>query len=204
MGVPERMRRVVVSPGSIDVVDSPTPEPLPGEVLVHSVVSGVCGSDTHAAHGRHPFIELPYHPGHEVVGVVAARGEGVDSVEVGQRVTVEPDLPCWNCKQCRRGTREPVRGPAILRMRLRARRNGRLLHDSRKPRARRSRRPGLPGRCPHRTDVHPRARRAHRGRRPRQGRRDPRRGHYRAARAGCRPGTRRQADRDHRPAARQA
>jgi 2-desacetyl-2-hydroxyethyl bacteriochlorophyllide A dehydrogenase len=104
MGVPERMRRVVVSPGSIDVVDSPTPEPLPGEVLVHSVVSGVCGSDTHAAHGRHPFIELPYHPGHEVVGVVAARGEGVDSVEVGQRVTVEPDLPCWNCKQCRRGT----------------------------------------------------------------------------------------------------
>jgi 2-desacetyl-2-hydroxyethyl bacteriochlorophyllide A dehydrogenase len=104
MGVPERMRRVVVSPGSIDVVESPTPEPLPGEVLVHSVVSGVCGSDTHAAHGRHPFIELPYHPGHEVVGVVAARGEGVDTVEVGHRVTVEPDLPCWDCKQCRRGT----------------------------------------------------------------------------------------------------
>jgi 2-desacetyl-2-hydroxyethyl bacteriochlorophyllide A dehydrogenase len=76
---------------------------MPGEVLVHSVVSGVCGSDTHAAHGRHPFIELPYHPGHEVVGVVAARGAGVDTIEVGQRVTVEPDLPCWDCKQCRRG-----------------------------------------------------------------------------------------------------
>ncbi|SEH85196.1 2-desacetyl-2-hydroxyethyl bacteriochlorophyllide A dehydrogenase [Mycolicibacterium rutilum] len=103
MQIPTRMRRVVVSSGSIDVVDSPTPMPGPGEVLVHSVVSGVCGSDTHAAHGRHPFIALPYHPGHEVVGVVAARGDGVDTVEVGARVTVEPDLPCWQCKQCRRG-----------------------------------------------------------------------------------------------------
>jgi len=104
MDVPERMRSVVVSPGSIDVVDSPTPEPMPGEILVHSVVTGVCGSDTHAAHGRHPFINLPYHPGHEVVGVVAALGPGVDAVAVGQRVTVEPDLPCWDCKQCRGGT----------------------------------------------------------------------------------------------------
>jgi 2-desacetyl-2-hydroxyethyl bacteriochlorophyllide A dehydrogenase len=104
MRVAERMRRVVVSPDSIDVVDAPTPEPMSGEVLVHSVVSGVCGSDTHAAHGRHPFIDLPYHPGHEVVGVIAALGPGVDGLEVGQRVTVEPDLPCWNCKQCRRGT----------------------------------------------------------------------------------------------------
>jgi 2-desacetyl-2-hydroxyethyl bacteriochlorophyllide A dehydrogenase len=104
MRVPERMRRVVVSPGSIDVVESATPEPMPGEILVHSVVTGVCGSDTHAAHGRHPFINLPYYPGHEVVGVVAALGPDVDTVAVGQRVTVEPDLPCWECKQCRGGT----------------------------------------------------------------------------------------------------
>ena len=101
MRVPDRMRRVVVSPSSIDVVESPTPQPMSGEVLVHSVVSGICGSDTHAAHGRHPFIDLPYHPGHEVVGVIAAVGSEVAGIEVGQRVTVEPDLPCWNCKQCR-------------------------------------------------------------------------------------------------------
>jgi 2-desacetyl-2-hydroxyethyl bacteriochlorophyllide A dehydrogenase len=101
MRVPDRMRRVVVSPSSIDVVESPTPQPMSGEVLVHSVVTGICGSDTHAAHGRHPFIDLPYHPGHEVVGVIAAVGPEVTGVEVGQRVTVEPDLPCWNCKQCR-------------------------------------------------------------------------------------------------------
>ncbi|MBK6874331.1 MAG: alcohol dehydrogenase catalytic domain-containing protein [Kineosporiaceae bacterium] len=97
------MRRVVVSSQQIEVVEAEAPTPGPGEVLVRSVVAGVCGSDTHAAHGRHPFIALPYHPGHEVVGVVEQLGEGVDAVRPGQRVTVEPDLPCWACKQCTAG-----------------------------------------------------------------------------------------------------
>lgn len=104
--VPQDMRRVVVSEGGIDVVRATTPHPAADEVLVRSVVAGVCGSDTHAAHGRHPFVSLPYLPGHEVVGVVTAVGTdvGTDSgVRVGQRVTVEPDLPCWTCKQCTSG-----------------------------------------------------------------------------------------------------
>jgi 2-desacetyl-2-hydroxyethyl bacteriochlorophyllide A dehydrogenase len=74
-----------------------------GEVRVRSVVAGVCGSDTHAAKGRHPFVALPYRPGHEVVGVVDQVGAGVDGFAVGDRVTVEPDLPCWSCKMCTTG-----------------------------------------------------------------------------------------------------
>jgi 2-desacetyl-2-hydroxyethyl bacteriochlorophyllide A dehydrogenase len=97
------MRQVVVSAGSIDVVEAPVPPAGPGEVLVRARVAGICGSDTHAAHGKHPFITLPYHPGHEVVGEVAGVGEGVDGLLIGQRVTVEPDLPCWNCKMCLSG-----------------------------------------------------------------------------------------------------
>ncbi len=97
------MRQVVVSPGRIDVVRADVPRPGPGEVLVRSVLAGVCGSDTHAAAGHHPWISLPYVPGHEVVGVVAATGAGVASPEPGRRVTVEPYLPCWTCKQCSRG-----------------------------------------------------------------------------------------------------
>jgi D-arabinose 1-dehydrogenase-like Zn-dependent alcohol dehydrogenase len=62
------MRRVVVSTGRIDVVPADIPQPGPGEVLVRSVLAGVCGSDTHAAAGLHPWISLPYVPGHEVVG----------------------------------------------------------------------------------------------------------------------------------------
>jgi len=101
---PRRMRRVVVHTDHIDVdTDAVAPEPLAHEVLVHSVVTGVCGSDTHAAHGRHPFIPIPYHPGHEVVGVVEGLGSQVEGLTVGQRVTVEPDLPCWNCKMCQSG-----------------------------------------------------------------------------------------------------
>lgn len=81
------------------------PVPLPGadEVLVSMLVSGVCGSDTHAARGRHPSIDLPYFPGHEVVGVVVGVGAWVTSVTVGQRITVEPTLVCGRCKQCVHG-----------------------------------------------------------------------------------------------------
>jgi L-iditol 2-dehydrogenase len=97
------MRRVVVSTGRVDVVRADIPQPGPGEVLVRSVLAGVCGSDTHAAAGLHPWISLPYVPGHEVVGVVTETGAGVSSVQPGRRVTVEPYLLCWHCKQCLRG-----------------------------------------------------------------------------------------------------
>ena len=103
MAEQQSMRRVVVSRNSIDLVKAQVPRPGPGEVLVRPVVVGICGSDTHAAHNRHPFIRLPYHPGHEVVGVVEVVGDDVASVAPGQRVTVEPDLPCWTCKPCTTG-----------------------------------------------------------------------------------------------------
>lgn len=110
------MRRVeVTAPHQVEVVTADVPEPVAGEVLVRTLVSGVCGSDTHAAHGRHPFVPLPYRPGHEVVGRVEALGPalpgvaggdrvaGGDCVAVGDRVTVEPTLVCGTCKQCRAG-----------------------------------------------------------------------------------------------------
>lgn len=64
--------------------------------------SGICGSDIHATHGRHPFVPLPYHPGHEVVGVVAGVGAGV-TIGIGERVVVEPILYCGRCKYCADG-----------------------------------------------------------------------------------------------------
>jgi L-iditol 2-dehydrogenase len=92
------MRRVVVTAGGVEVVEAETPVPGPDEVLVRTVVAGICGSDTHAMHGRHPFITLPYAAGHEVSGVVVA-----GALPAGTRVTVEPYLPCWMCKQCLAG-----------------------------------------------------------------------------------------------------
>lgn len=92
------MRRVVVTAGGVEVVRATTPVPGEGEVLVRTVVAGVCGSDVHALHGRHPFITLPYAAGHEVCGVAVA-----GALPAGTRVTVEPYLPCWSCKQCLAG-----------------------------------------------------------------------------------------------------
>jgi 2-desacetyl-2-hydroxyethyl bacteriochlorophyllide A dehydrogenase len=98
------MRRAIVSAdhvAAIHQVDVPVPEA--GEALVQMTSAGVCGSDVHALAGRHPFIHLPYAPGHEVIGTVRAVADGVTEVNVGQRVTVEPTLPCWKCKQCLAG-----------------------------------------------------------------------------------------------------
>jgi 2-desacetyl-2-hydroxyethyl bacteriochlorophyllide A dehydrogenase len=97
------MRRVVIHPGRIAVETAEVPSPGPAEALVRSLVTGVCGSDLHAAHGRHPFVALPYRPGHEVVGVIEATGAEAGNWTPGQRVIVEPDLPCWTCKMCTSG-----------------------------------------------------------------------------------------------------
>jgi 2-desacetyl-2-hydroxyethyl bacteriochlorophyllide A dehydrogenase len=97
------MRRVVIHPGRIAVESAEVPSPGPAEALVRSLVAGVCGSDLHAAHGRHPFVALPYRPGHEVVGIIEATGPEAGNWTPGQRVIVEPDLPCWTCKMCTSG-----------------------------------------------------------------------------------------------------
>jgi 2-desacetyl-2-hydroxyethyl bacteriochlorophyllide A dehydrogenase len=97
------MRRVVVHPGRIAVEPAEVPVPGSGEVLIRTLAAGVCGSDLHAAHGQHPFVPLPYRPGHEVVGIIETAGAAVDGWTPGQRVTLEPDLPCWTCKMCTSG-----------------------------------------------------------------------------------------------------
>ena len=98
-----RIRRVVADLEAISIVEVPQPIPDVDEALVQTLVAGVCGSDTHAAAGHHPFIDLPYAPGHEVVGVVQAVGARVTGIQPGDRVTAEPTLPCWRCKMCRTG-----------------------------------------------------------------------------------------------------
>jgi 2-desacetyl-2-hydroxyethyl bacteriochlorophyllide A dehydrogenase len=97
------MRRVVVYPGRIAVEAADIPAPGPHDALVRMHAAGVCGSDLHAAHGRHPFVSLPYRPGHEVVGVIETMGSAAEGFTPGQRVIVTPYLPCWKCKMCTSG-----------------------------------------------------------------------------------------------------
>jgi NADPH2:quinone reductase len=71
----------------LQLIDQPDPEPGPGEVIVDVRAAALNFPDTLIIQGRYQFQpELPFTPGGEAAGVVAAIGEGVDGVGVGDRV----------------------------------------------------------------------------------------------------------------------
>lgn len=103
----ERMRAAVVRRfgDPLEIEERPVPRPGPGEVLVRVHASGVCHTDLHAAHGDWPVKpKLPFVPGHEAVGRVAAVGAGVRSLREGDAVGV-PWLhdACGCCEHCETG-----------------------------------------------------------------------------------------------------
>jgi len=84
----------------------PTPAPDAQEVSVAIRSVGICGSDVHYyQHGRIGdfIVTAPLILGHESSGVIRAVGRDVTSLAVGQRVTIEPGVPCSRCTQCRHG-----------------------------------------------------------------------------------------------------
>ena len=85
----------------VELTTEGVPQLGPGEALIEMSVSGVCGSDKAGVHGEHAFLKPPYYPGHEVVGVVVGVADDVGNVGPGDRVTIEPTLPCGHCKPCR-------------------------------------------------------------------------------------------------------
>src|SRR5438132_9661473 len=100
-------------PDDVRLVEIERPEPGPGEVLLRPILSGVCGTDLHVLHGEGlGDLPVPLTMGHEVCGEVVALGEGADApgpyprsagpLQPGDRVVVEPVLPCGTCFFCRR------------------------------------------------------------------------------------------------------
>lgn len=85
-------------------VELPEPEPGRGEVLVRVRACGCCRTDLHVVEGDLALPRLPLVPGHQVVGVVAALGDGCVELSVGERVGV-PWLyrTCGECRFCLRG-----------------------------------------------------------------------------------------------------
>ncbi len=81
--------------------DIPEPQPGPDEVKIKVVSAGICGSELHAFKGTHPFRHPPSILGHEVAGDIVAVGPEVQGFRVGDRVTVEPQIPCGACDPCR-------------------------------------------------------------------------------------------------------
>lgn len=91
------------TPGDLAMEDRPVPgSPPPGWALVEVSHVGICGTDYHIFEGKHPFLAYPRVMGHEVSGIVAERGAGVD-IPVGTPVIINPYLSCGKCIACRNG-----------------------------------------------------------------------------------------------------
>lgn len=79
------------------------PEPsglLPHEALIRIKKIGICGTDYHAFRGKQPFFSYPRVLGHELGGEIMALGESVDTIRVGDKVSIEPYLNCGKCQPC--------------------------------------------------------------------------------------------------------
>src|SRR2546425_11152404 len=96
--------------------ERPAPAPAPGEILIEIAACGVCRTDLHVVDGELPNPKLPIVPGHEIVGRVAAIGEGVAGFGLGQRVG-GPWLghSCGVCPYCRDGRENLCDAPLFTR-----------------------------------------------------------------------------------------
>ena len=104
MTLPATMRALQLEAiGQLTEVRVRVPSPKPDEVLVRTVATTICTSDLDDIE-HNPFnITLPRVLGHEGAGVVAATGAQVEDLQVGDRVTAHPVIPCRDCENCRRG-----------------------------------------------------------------------------------------------------
>jgi len=94
----------LVQPRQVAIVEIPEPSLGPEDVLIETHFVGLCGSDLSAYRGLSPMVTFPRIPGHEVSGVVVARGASVPSrIALGDRVMVSPYSNCGLCSACRLG-----------------------------------------------------------------------------------------------------
>jgi D-arabinose 1-dehydrogenase-like Zn-dependent alcohol dehydrogenase len=82
----------------------PVPKIGIGEILIKVKACGICGTDIHIARdGTIPPAKTPITLGHEIAGVIAEVGTGVEGWKVGDRVLVISSITCGTCYACRSG-----------------------------------------------------------------------------------------------------
>lgn len=97
------LQAIMRQPGKIEFKEIPLPDVKPGQVLIKIMRIGVCGTDIHVFHGKHPFTPYPVVQGHEVSGRIVKIGRGVGGFEVGDKVTIQPQVVCGKCYPCTHG-----------------------------------------------------------------------------------------------------
>ena len=94
---------VYLGPGRMELQDAPDPTPGPGEVVIASRASSICGSDLHGFREASPRRIPPLIMGHETVGEIADVGKGVPAARLGERVVLKPIVSCGACRWCLEG-----------------------------------------------------------------------------------------------------
>lgn len=96
------------------------PDPLivkDTDVLIKMKVIGVCGSDVHyykSGKIGSQIVKYPFPVGHEAAGQVVKTGSAVKRVKPGDRIAIEPAMPCWECDQCKAGRTHTCRNLKFL------------------------------------------------------------------------------------------
>jgi len=97
----------------MEMVEVPEPQIRQAtDVLIRMGAIGVCGSDVHYyLTGRigSQVVQYPFAVGHEGAGIVEKVGPGVKRVKPGDRIAVEPAMPCHGCDQCKLGRQHTCR-----------------------------------------------------------------------------------------------
>lgn len=96
-------QQVMIEPGKITFREIPIPELKENEVLIKIMRIGVCGSDIHVYHGKHPYTSYPVTQGHEVSGMIEKVGSKITELKPGDRVTIQPQVVCGKCYSCLHG-----------------------------------------------------------------------------------------------------
>lgn len=88
--------------GNLQLVKEDVPRPGPGEVLIKVKAAGICGTDAHILKGESASTP-PVILGHEYAGEVVELGEEVNTLDLGDRISVDPNIFCHTCYYCHSG-----------------------------------------------------------------------------------------------------
>ncbi|MFH0759946.1 MAG: alcohol dehydrogenase catalytic domain-containing protein [Bacteroidota bacterium] len=109
---------VLTGPGQMSMTERPMPVvEKDTDVLIRMKTVGVCGSDIHYyIHGKigSQVVQYPFIVGHEGAGEVVSIGPGVTRVAPGQRIAIDPAMPCFACDQCLEGRPHTCRNLKFL------------------------------------------------------------------------------------------
>ena len=96
-------QQIMVKPGKIKFREIPIPQLKENEVLIKIMRIGICGSDIHVFHGKHPHTPYPVTQGHEVSGMIEKVGSKITKFAKGDKVTIQPQIVCGKCHSCLHG-----------------------------------------------------------------------------------------------------